>query len=455
MNIWEEIIRKKLIPSHSVVIGLFIFLIGFLNFTILAKHKFISEIPFYLIALDVVLIVAIGAYIYYRFKQLFSSKRREVFNLKFQTKMIMMVGSLCVLPIVVILCFTIAFFNVGTKSWFNNIIGTALDNSQKISNIYIIEHHDNLKSDLFNLKKYSEKHAKEILLNSSAFESGFAGQASSLSLTEAVLFVDNGKNISILAKTAFSFFPSVEKMNLKESYKPNDLGFSLLSDDDDNYIRAVSRVDALPNMYLLVGRLMNDKVVQHINEAKVANFDYQDLKKKIYGAQKQFIIVFVLVLLLIILALTLISINYFSRIFLPIIDVILANRKIAQGEYDVFLDLKNNVGEVNILVRSFNRMIKAVGKKHADLSYKTKNLEKKNDFFETVLANLPAAILVLDVNKKIKLFNKAVKVTFNQTVLANKDVLMCIKKGLKCQMVLRFMYLELLRRLMEKFKGIY
>ena len=274
------------------------------------------------------------------------------------------------------------------------------------------------------MKKFAEKNTKDILLNANEFESSFAGQASTLSLTEAVIFIYNKENKSTktLSKTAFSFFPTVEKLDFKANYNPNDLGYSLIFNEDDNYIRAMTAVDTMPNTYVIVGRLINDKVVRHIQNAQNAHSDYRNLKSGIAKTERQVIVVFTLIIMLIILAVVLLAINYSAKILLPIFDIVLATRQVSQGKYNISLNTKNTSDEISVLLKSFNRMAKLLGQKNSDLNLSNQIITTKKQFLETVLGNMPAATLVLNGKKHIKLFNKAAKQVFKDKSLTNADI---------------------------------
>lgn len=422
-------LRKLKIESYILVIlAILTFAIGLVNYLTVIQISSQKEIghsfPVYLMIIDMILIISLISYITYKAYHFLKSKKKDLFTYRFQTKIVLIFGSICVFPVIIIIIFSLSFFNFSTKSWYNDIVNIALNESLEISNIYIDEHHEGVRDDLFSMKKFTEKNTKMILLNSNKFDSNFSGNAAMLSLTEAVVFLYNKekKSIKVLSKTPVSFFSSIEQLNFEQSFKPNDMGYNLIFDEDDNYIRAIAPIKTIPNTYILVGKLMNDKVIRHIKNAENANSNYYQMKGEIDGIKEQFYIVFILIIALIFLSVILLAIYYSSKIFLPIMEIVLATRQVSQGKYNISLDTQNSNEEMAVLLKSFNRMVRLIGKKNSDLSMSHKVVSTKKEFLETILGALPAATIVLDVKKVIKLFNKSARRMFSGQNLNNADM---------------------------------
>ncbi len=423
----KKLFSEKLTSNFAAILILAVTIIvaiaNFIAATKLPEQKFIGgNFPTILIIIDAALFTIISIYIFLISKKFIQAKRKDNFTFKFQTRIVAVLSALCIAPLVLTLIFSLLFFSLSSKSWFSNIISTSLDESLEISNIYIAEHRENISDDIINLKKYTEQNTKNIILSPAIFESSFAGRAAFLSLTEAVIFVYNpeSENIKILAKTSFSFFP--EDFEFKRDFKPNEMGYNLLMNQDDSFLRAIVAIETMPNTYLLVGKLLNDKVIRHIKNAESANFDYKNLKSNIKKLQKQYFFIFIFIILLIIFAVTLLAFNYSSRILLPIIDIVTAIRRVSKGHYDSFVNNETTNEEINILTKSFNHMVKQLGQKNSDLSHSKQILNSKKEFLETILGNQPAAVILLNEKKQIKLFNRAAKTLLKKDELNDADL---------------------------------
>lgn len=289
--------------------------------------------------------------------------------------------------------------------WFNNAIDQSLQESLEISKIYVDENKALIKDNLFQLKRFSEKNTDLLISNPIKFEKKFSALAASRSITEAVILINNKGNNKILSKTSFSFYPSVESFDLSEDYKPDDVGVSIMIDDDDNYMRAITTLDNMPNAYILLGVLINDKVIRHIKNVQGANKDYDLLKSNIEETQKQFLISFSTLSFLVILSLVLLFMIFIAKYILPLIEVISATQRISDGNYDIRLDEQGKNAEISLLFSSFNKMVQLIAQKNCDLSYSKQLSESKKDFLEYILGSMPSAIIYLNTEKTVMLYN--------------------------------------------------
>jgi two-component system nitrogen regulation sensor histidine kinase NtrY len=403
--------------------------LGIINFFYLynltSLDNLVKKFPNWLITASVLNVLIICFYFAVKARKLFIIKNKDLFTFKFHTKIILFFSTICILPIFIVLIFSTYFFHFSSKSWFNGIVDHALNESLAISELYIEEQQQEIIDDLYHIKKHVEKNTTRILLEPEEFDKNFSGKAATLSLTEAVIFVYNSDNnkIKIIAKTAFSFFPSVENFDFTAQFKPNALGYGVILGADDNYIRSIVEVSTMPNTYIMVGRLISDKIIGHVKNAQDANSNYLKLKSNIGKVKSQSIIIFCIVIILIILSVILLAFNYSAKIFRPLVDMILAIRKVSQGKYNIKIKTSSKSEEIGVLVRSFNHMVKLLGQKNSDLNLSNHIITAKKQFLEVVLGNMPAAIFVLDVNKKIKLFNKSAKSMFKNRTLNNADLL--------------------------------
>ncbi|MBT4878873.1 MAG: hypothetical protein HON42_03525 [Alphaproteobacteria bacterium] len=419
---------KANLKQPTLLLIIVTILLGAINFAFLFSASSVNELannfPQWLVIVDFCNVFIISCFFVFKAKKFFNIKNKDLFIFKFQTKIILFFSSICILPVFIVLIFSAYFFHFSSKSWFNGIVDHTLKESLAISEIYIEEQQKAIIDDLYNIKKFVEQNTTKILLEPAKFDHNFSGRAATLSLTEAVIFVHNEDKVKVLAKTSFSFFPQVENFDLKNQFKPNELGYSVVLDADDNYVRAIMEVSTMPNTYIIVGRLISDKIIGHVKNATDANSNYGKLKTNIGKVKSQSVIIFCFVMILIIFSVILLAFNYSSKIFMPLMDMVLAIRQVSQGKYNIRIKAGSKSEEIGVLVRSFNHMVKLLGQKTSDLNLSNQIISAKKEFLEVVLGNMPAAIFVLDIDKKVKLFNKSAKAIFKDKPLNNSDFLL-------------------------------
>ncbi|MDC0857187.1 hypothetical protein OAP83_00565 [Rickettsiales bacterium] len=365
-----------------------------------------KPVPRSLLALDLTLIILICSLIGLRIRNFINKYLKGNRKNRLQRKIINIIILFSVLPPLLCITYFYIYFSNSSKMWFNNAIDKSLKESLEISKIYVDENKARLKDNLFELKRFTEKNTDILLSNPIKFDKKLSALAASRSITEAVVMINNKKNNKILSKTSFSFYPSVENFNIQEDYKPNDLGISIIIDDDDNYMRAITKLDNMPNTYILLGILINDKVIMHIKNVQGANKDYNILKSNIETTQKQFLTSFTILSFLVIISLILLFIIFISKYILPLLEVINGMQKISDGNYTVKLDQSNKNTEISLLFSSFNKMVTLIAQKNNDLSYSMKLSESKKDFLEYILGSLPTAVIYINPEKNITLYNQ-------------------------------------------------
>ncbi len=396
----------NIISISLVVLSLFFVIITHYKIYVSNIGDIAKPVPTALLALNIIFIILICSLIGLRIRNFVSKYLHENSKNKLQRKIINIIILFAVLPPLLCITYFYIYFSNSSKMWFNNAIDKSLKDSLEISKIYVDENKARLKDNLFELKRFAEKNTDILLSNPIKFEKKLSALAASRSITEAVVMINNKDKNKILSKTSFSFYPSVENFNIQKDYQPNELGVSIIIDDDDNYMRAITKLDNMPNTYILLGILINDKVIMHIKNVEGANKDYNILKSNIKTTQKQFLTSFTILSFLVIISLILLFIIFISKYILPLLEVINGMQKIADGNYTVKLDKSNKNTEISLLFSSFNKMVTLIAQKNSDLSYSMKLSESKKDFLEYILGSLPSGVIYINTEKNITLYNQ-------------------------------------------------
>src|SRR5262249_59267061 len=85
----------------------------------------------------------------------------------------------------------------------------------------------------------------------------------------------------------------------KDALKRADQGeVVIVTEDQDERVRALVRLDEFSGLYLYVGRFIEARVLAHRNETKAAADDYERLEGQRSGFQITFAFVFILVAML-------------------------------------------------------------------------------------------------------------------------------------------------------------
>jgi two-component system, NtrC family, nitrogen regulation sensor histidine kinase NtrY len=320
---------------------------------------------------------------------------------KLQAKIIARFCAVAIIPTLIITTFSSLFFNYGVQSWFNEKINTAFKESVEISHAYIQDHISLIQSDASGIA-YNLNNLHEVLSNENDHFNNYLSKIfEDRSLIEAVVFEINP--LKIIAQAQDSVTLNLQALPDQALLQAKD---KIVVIREDNKVQALIKLKNFPQeTYLLVARFINPSVVLHEKKIKQSYNDYKVLKNNIYSMQWQFLISFLIVSLIIVIAAIWSGVVFTSKIVSPILNLVKATEKIKQGDYNI--DIKNITtdDEISVLVSAFNKMTSQLSIQRQNLIDANKEIDTKRHFSETILSNISAGVIALDVNKNITMIN--------------------------------------------------
>lgn len=286
-------------------------------------------------------------------------------NFKLQSRIIIAFSLVATVPTIIVSVFSAYFFNFGIQSWFDKKISTVLDQSIIVAESYITEHTIRLKETALSIADDLSDMYYDLMHNPHLFTKALNAEAEMRSLDEAIVF-QKPTNI-VLAQTSLSFSLSFTNIPIYLIEKA-DRGEIVQIKSDPTKIRMLIKLKEHNGIYLLIGRLIDSKIIDHVDKTNGAAQQYYNLKNHILGIQIKFSIVFIFVALLLLLAAISWGIIFASQIVRPIRQLVDATEKVKDGDLTVQVPeegLKKD--EIGILSSAFNRMIKQISRQQKDL----------------------------------------------------------------------------------------
>jgi len=283
---------------------------------------------------------------------------------KLQNRIISAFSIVAAIPTIIVSVFSAYFFNFGIQSWFDKKISVVLDQSIIVAESYIAEHTIGLKSTAISMAEdLSDMHS--LIHDSQKFNEALNAEAEMRSLDEAIVY--NANTNSLLAHTPLSFSLSFNSIPFHLMEKANQ-GYPIEIKNDPTKIKMLIKLKEYEDTYLLVGRLIDNKIIDHVDQTNGAAQEYRRLRDNISTMQIRFSVSFVLIALLLLLAAISWGIILASQIVRPIRKLVEATDKVKDGDLTVQLSEENlNKDEIKILTSAFNRMIKQIDRGQKDL----------------------------------------------------------------------------------------
>lgn len=323
-----------------------------------------------LIIIDLVLLLSLAILISKRFIKLIIERRKGIIGSRLQIRIVMMFSLVAMIPTVIMVISSAVFFNYGIQSWFNNKVSMAIDGSVDIARSYLEEHKDMIRVDIVGMANDINHDALNLRRDPRSFSQKLSFLAGIRKLPEALVFQKSGYDkVTILAATNLSFSLQLDLEDLpKDALTRAEKGelVTLTSDSDDRVI-AISRLENFFDTYLIVGRFVDNKIINYIEATQGAAKEYSGLKKNISRLQIKFFVVFVIVSLLLLLATAWVGFVFAIYLVKPISSLLSATDKVKKGDFSVRVKEGHVNDEMATLSRAFNRMAEQLDRQRGEL----------------------------------------------------------------------------------------
>ncbi|WP_375318612.1 sensor histidine kinase NtrY-like [Candidatus Tisiphia endosymbiont of Oplodontha viridula] len=318
-----------------------------------------------LILVDLTIFLLLGILLARKFLRAFVDKEEIDKSSKLQNRIIIAFSLVATIPTIVVSVFSAYFFNFGIQSWFDKKISAVLDQSIIVAESYINEHKLQLRETALSVAYDLSEMYYDLIHNPILFNETLNSEAEMRSLDEVIVL--HKPTNTVIANTFLSFaisFATIPAHLMKRA----EIGEIVEIKYDPTKIRMLIKLKEQNDIYLLVGRLIDAKITDHIDKTNGAAEEYYRLKKHISSMQIKFFIVFIFIALLLLLAAISWGMIFATKIVTPIRKLVSAAEKVKNGDLTIQVpeDVINK-DEISVLSSAFNRMIKQIDRQQRDL----------------------------------------------------------------------------------------
>lgn len=357
----------------------------------------------YLLYADIALLLVLAVLVTAKLVSFWQERRRLDRGMGLHTQLVLMFSLIAVTPAVLVAIFAAVFLNVGLQGWFSDRVKAAVEDSAQVAAAYLSEHQQSIRADAFAMANDLNRQAAALTNNHTQFNRMLTVQASLRGIPEAIVADSDG---AILARSQFS--QSLEfELAPDWAFRQATTGeIVVLTSDQDDRVRAVVRLGRFVDAYLLVGRFVDPRVVNHVEKVNQGVSQYKAIEEKRGGIQITFVMLFVIVALLMLLAAVWVGLTLATQFATPISRLVTAAEHVRDGNLDVTLPEDSSVAEIDTLMRAFNRMTTQLASQQEGLLEANEELDERRRFTETVLSGVSAGVIGLDHQGCINLPNR-------------------------------------------------
>jgi two-component system, NtrC family, nitrogen regulation sensor histidine kinase NtrY len=401
-SIVRNCINNKQFPIYLFIATFLSFV--FTYFSIISNQDFNSYFIVSLFLIDFILVVALVILVSGRLFSTWIKRKESSSGSRLQTRILVMFSLLSSVPALLIAIFSTIFFQFVIDSWFDKKVSVVLDESVVVAESYLKEHVDSIKSRTKAMAFEVDNNVVRYNLetNPALFAEIVNSLAELNALSEAVIFF----NHQPIIRSRFGASLSLEIF--ADSYYSKAVnGEVVIIDNLPNKIRAMVMLRSIPNSFLVVGKYVDDKVIDHIKKSQGAAHDYNNIKQRILQTQIRFTLLFLLISLLLLLIAIYIGVIFAGKIMSPITDLLYATKRAQKGDFTAKVIEGPVNDEIGNLSRAFNLMTSTISEQQEKLLMAYNEIDSKRKFSEAVLTGVSTGIVVISTEKKISLINKA------------------------------------------------
>src|SRR5712691_5314876 len=324
-----------------------------------------------LLYLDLVLLLALASLVAKRLVEVWAERRRGLAGSRLQVRLVGLFSLIAVLPTIIVAVFSYLFFSFGVESWFSDRVRTAISESVAVADAYVKEHQQAIRADAL------------------------------------AMATDLDRKGTMLARTGLVFALGFEDVS-KDALHRAQLGeVVIMTDDREERVRALVRLNEFSDLYLYVGRFIEPRVLAHRDAVHLAAAQYERLEGQRSGFQITFAVIYILVAMLFLAAAISIGIHFAAQLADPISRLVGAAERVRAGDLSTRVPEGDKDDELVSLSRAFNRMTNQIQSQQRELIEANRELDERRRFTETVLTGVSAGVIGLDRSGRIYLPNRS------------------------------------------------
>jgi two-component system, NtrC family, nitrogen regulation sensor histidine kinase NtrY len=369
-----------------------------------------------LLIVNLTLVLALGALIAWRLTRLWAERRSGSAGARLHVRLVTMFSVIAVVPAILVAIFATVTLNLGVEAWFSAHVKSALESAVNVTHRYGDEKQDLIVAD-------ARQIAKDIQRDPQLFDANGKADVSFLFSRLQILTEDHGLQAAyilngrgqVLGSSKLRSLPDLEPPSPAEIAQAARGPVLIDANSKIGVLRALVRLDALNDAYLLVVRRVDPEVFAYYQRTVNAVSEYKRLDRDRAKYQLIFAALYAVVSLLILLAAIWLGLWAANRLIKPISRLIGAAERVSEGDLKAQVEIDREDDEIGLLGRAFNRMTAQLDVQRTELIEASHQIDARRRFTEAVLAGVSAGVIGLDRDGKITIVNRAAARLLNAT----------------------------------------
>jgi two-component system nitrogen regulation sensor histidine kinase NtrY len=379
--------------------------LGGATYALLSSESYIAgenDLVGILLAIDILVFGILLLFVGRQVVRLISERKKRLAGYQFHWRLVTLFGVITVFPAIIVVTFSVFVLDFSLRGWFSDRISTAVEESVTVAEFYLEEHVQSMRGQILAMANDINRQASTLSGSRQRFDAFLTNQAGVRNLSEALVLDSTGR---VIATSRFAYAITFSSLG-EDFFKTIQSGDVAINETDiTNKIRAGVRLNQFVDAYLLVGRFIDPNVSGAVARTELAASEYQSLDIRQLDLKVSFALMFGMVALLLLLGAIWVGLNFANAIVGPLGGVIQVAEQVRSGNLNSRVSAINSNDEIAKLGSSFNNMLDEITKNRQELVEANKQLDKRREFTEAVLAGVSSGVIGIDEDKVVTLPN--------------------------------------------------
>ncbi len=363
--------------------------------------------------LNVALLLALIALVAWVLVRVWRERQSGRAGARLHARLVAQFAAIALVPAIVIAAFAAVTFNLGIEAWFSGRVKEAIGGAVNVAERYMDGNQKLIVADAYIIVSALERDPE--IFHDGTVDSG------QLFTKLAIMTRERGIQASYLLDAEGHVRGSTKQRFLPELKPPSQTDFAQAAKDAividassrAGVVRALVRIRALKDVYLLVVRTVDPTVLGYYQRTVDAASEYKRLGENRAQVQYAFALLYGVVTQLVLLAAIGLGLWAANRVVRPISRLIGAAERVSEGDLGAQVEVGRDDDEIGTLGRAFNRMTSQLSAQRNELVDASQQIDLRRRFTEAVLAGVSAGVIGLDGEGRVTILNRAAERLLN------------------------------------------
>lgn len=335
---------------------------------------------------------------------LWRARRAGVAGARLHGRLVLLFALVAVVPSLVVAGFSAATLELGLQAWFSQRVNTVMTSSVAVADRYLTSEKDRLQRDSAALTTRLNQIFPYAAGTQRTLQAALSDEAVRRDLDYGIVFSPDGGVFALISRVPQEGPAEVPPPELLAQVTADQI--IITTDAKNDRALALSRLGER-DVFLLIGRDVDQTALAHVTRTKEAVDDYETAESRRGTIQIGFAAFYILVSLLVLLSAIWLGLWFAHQIVTPIGALIGAADRVGAGDLTARVGSPARDEDIETLRRTFNSMIGQLKAQRDKLVDTAEELDERRRFTEGVLSGVSAGVISMNDTGRVTLVNDA------------------------------------------------